>query len=96
MTVLEATGTIHDGVVSITRYRAPFYRLAEKVRTPEPIGAVPAGTTGTIVEVRTLHLRNGALVRDDSFAGRRYTVSWDLTPARWTSELAAATLEEAR
>jgi hypothetical protein len=74
---------------------APYWRRGERVSTPEPIGAIPAGTTGTIVEVRSLHLRDGALVADDSFAGRRYTVGWDTSPRRWTSDLMAATLEAA-
>ena len=67
--------------------------VGDTVRTPEPIGAIPAGTVGTVIEVRRAAYVDGKWTELADYRLHRYTVRWHVTPTRWTSELAAPTLE---
>jgi hypothetical protein len=67
--------------------------LGDRVQTPERIGAIPAGTTGTVVEVAKQRVGpGGVLFPAADMSEWRYTVGWDVQPRRWTSDLSSRTL----
>ena len=77
-----------------TKFRPSTFALGDRVRTPEPIGPIPAGTTGTVVEVAKVFVgRAGELTTAATTDEWRYSVGWDTQPRRWTSMLAAPTLD---